>query len=534
MMGAATPGRRRFLRSLLALGVWPLAPGRAGADPATLTIGQPADADSLDPHRTSSVLAAERLYNLYDTLVNLDFDLNTISRGLAESWQVSPDGHTYTFKLKRGVRFHGGKPLTAQDVKFSLDRWRDPATAAPTRHRIAGVDEISAPDDGTVVLRLRRPSNYLLFHLASPFASILNPDALKRHGTYYGTQAVDGTGPFRFREWILRDRFVADRNPEYTWGPPIFHNPGPARIERVVWRLLREGDGRPFEDTGIDATRWMAQPEAVRLAAHPRLRVARYKVGYTVFLSFNLARPPVQDRRVRRAINHAVNKDEIIREVFGGLGVPAFGPLAPIVPGALKDARAGYEHNPERARSLLDEAGWKPGPDGVRVRDGKALRLPVMAIGAYGYPQVLALLRSQLYPVGVVVEPVLVEESAIWNHLRSGDHTVFAMGMPHSNADELLGFYFDSRQRATPNPADLIDPRIHQLLDEGRTAGAAKRRDEIYAEIQQRVIESAAWVPLWHPERVMVTTSRVRGLRPHPIYDVGYHKLLDVSLEPAS
>jgi glutathione transport system substrate-binding protein len=187
-------------------------PPDAQAQPNTLIIGQPTDADSLDPHKVTAVIAVERIYNLYDTLVNLDFDMETITPGLAESWRVSPDGKNYTFTLKRGVKFHSGKSLTAQDVKYSLDRWRDPATASPTRNRVSEIEEVVAKDDQTVVIRLKDRSNYLLFNLASGFASIVNSEAIKKHGANYGTLAVDGTGPFKFKEWVLRDRFVVERN----------------------------------------------------------------------------------------------------------------------------------------------------------------------------------------------------------------------------------------------------------------------------------------------------------------------------------
>jgi glutathione transport system substrate-binding protein len=215
-----------------------VAPAAAQQAPAasTLVIGQPTDADSVDPHKVTAVIAVERIYNLYDTLVNIDFNLETITPGLAESWQVSPDGKTYTFLLKKGVRFHSGKPLTAEDVKFSLDRWRDPATASPTRNRITEVEDVSVKDERTVVVRLKERSNYLLFNLSSGFASIVNPEAIKKYGASYGTLAVDGTGPFKFKEWVLRDRFVVERNPDYTWGPPMFKNRGPAKLERVIWR----------------------------------------------------------------------------------------------------------------------------------------------------------------------------------------------------------------------------------------------------------------------------------------------------------
>jgi peptide/nickel transport system substrate-binding protein len=508
----------------------------AWAQPNALVIAQPTDADSVDPHKVTAVIAVERLYNLYDTLVNLDFNMETITPGLAESWRVSPDGKTYTFALKRGVKFHSGKPLTAQDVKWSLDRWRDPATASPTKNRVAEVEEVTARDDQTVVVRLKDRSNYFLFNMASGFASILNPEAVKKAGAGYGTLAVDGTGPFKFKEWVLRDRFVVERNPEYRWGPPMFKNAGPAKLDRVVWRVIPEDATRLFEleqGGGVNVSRWIAFSELPRLKKDPKLKVVEYKVGYVVYLGFNLNKEIVQDIRVRKAINHAVKKDDIVNEIFYGLGSPAQGPVSPIVAGAWKDVgKAAYEYNPAKARALLDEAGWRPGPDGIRVKDGKRLKLPIHAIAGYGYPDTLTLIQAQLKEVGVDVEQVLLEEAAIWGRLAAGEHTVMAMGNPHSNPDEVLMFYFHSRNRPTPNRFGFADPKVDQLLDEGRTAADRKRWQEIYAEVQKRVVDSAVWVPLWHPDRAMTMSAKVTGLRPHAIYDVGYHKLLDVSVAP--
>jgi glutathione transport system substrate-binding protein len=504
----------------------------AHAEGNTLVIGQPTDTDSVDPHKATAVVAVERLFNLYDTLVNVDFDLTTITPGLAESWHVSPDGKTYTFVLKRGVKFHSGKPLTAQDVKFTLDRWRDPATASPTRLRVAEIEEVTAPDDRTVVIHTSTRSNYLLFNLASGFASILNPEAIRKHGPSYGTLAVDGTGPFKFKEWLLHDRFVVERNPDYTWGPPMFRNRGPAKVERVIWRTVPEGT-TPLFAGDIDVSRWMPLFELPRLRKDSRLKVIDFKVGHVVYLGFNLQKDPVQDIRVRRAVNHAIRKEEILDKVFHGFGSVALGPLAPIVPGYWKDVvKIAYDYDPARARALLDEARWKPGADGIRVKDGKRLRLPVHAINGYGYPDVLALIKAQLKDVGIDLEPVLFEEAAIWGRLKAGEHTVVAMGMPHSNPDEILGYYFQSKNRPAPNRFNFVDPQVDRRLDEGRTVADTKRWQEIYAEVQRRVVESAVWVPLFHLDRAMVMSTKVGNLRPHPLYDAGYHKLLDVTVSP--
>jgi len=232
-------------------------------------------------------------------------------------------------------------------------------------------------------------------------------------------------------------------------------------------------------------------------------------------------------------VNYAVKKDDIVNEIFYGLGTPAQGPVSPIVAGTLKDVgKVAYEYSPAKARAQLDEAGWKPGPDGIRVKNGKRLVLPIHAIAGYGYPDTLTLIQAQLREVGIDVEQVLLEEAAIWGRLAAGEHTVFAMGNPHSNPDEILMFYFHSRNRPTPNRFGFNDPKVDALLDEGRTNPDKKRLQEIYAEVQKKVIESAVWVPLWHPGRAMIMSARVTDLRPHAVYDVGYHKLVDVSIVP--
>ena len=163
----------------------------------------------------------------------------------------------------------------------------------------------------------------------------------------------------------------------------------------------------------------------------------------------------------------------------------------------------------------------------IRNADGKRLRLPIYAIAGYGYPDTLTLIQSQLKDVGIDVEQVLLEEAAIWGRLKAGEHTVMAMGMPHSNPDEILMYYFHSKNRPAPNRFNFADPKVDQLLEEGRTVSDSKRRQEIYADVQRRVIESAVWVPLWHPDRAMTMSAKVNDLRPHPVYDVCYHKLLD-------
>ena len=217
----------------------PLAIGAPGSG-NTFVFARQEETETLDPERTTAISSAEVSYLLYDTLTSLDYD-NTVKPGLAEKWEISPDGKTYTFTLRRGVKFHSGRPMTSADVKFTLDRWRA-LKGSPTAFNVSPVERVDAPNPTTVVLHLKEPLSILLVNLSSYSASILNQDFVTRAGDDYGTAAgkVDGTGPFVLKEWVRNDRLIVTRNASYNWGPPIYKNRGPSRIDTVVFRVMTE------------------------------------------------------------------------------------------------------------------------------------------------------------------------------------------------------------------------------------------------------------------------------------------------------
>ena len=162
---------------------------------------------------------------LDDTLVALDYDLKTLHPGLAQSWTISPDGLTYTFKLRPGIKFCSGKTLTAADVVASYNRWLDPETKGVVLARMGQVDAITAPDESTVVYKLKQPFSELLFQMTQHFHVVINAEQAKQLGQDFGVKALDGTGPYCFESWTPRDQTVLVRNPHYQWGPAIYADP---------------------------------------------------------------------------------------------------------------------------------------------------------------------------------------------------------------------------------------------------------------------------------------------------------------------
>jgi ABC-type transport system substrate-binding protein len=498
----------------------------------TLVFARQEETETLDPERTTAISSAEVSYLLYDTLTSLDYD-NTVKPGLAEKWDVAPDGKTYTFTLRRGVRFHSGKPLTSADVKFTLDRWRA-LKGSPTAFNISSIDRVDTPNPTTAVLHLKEPLSTLLVNLAGASASILNQDAVTRAGDDYGTAVgkVDGTGPFVLKEWVRNDRLIVTRNAAYSWGPPIYKNRGPARIETVVFRVMVE-DAPRLAAVQLGEAQFTPSVPAVqvtRLEKDSRIKVIRYNDLNTEFLGFKTGRKQLADVKIRRAINYGINKRQLITGIFYGLAEEAYGPLSPGTPGWWKDVtKAGYHYNPSTAKRLFEEAGWKQGNGGgTRQKDGQPLVVNLLYSPGPQNEPLVALVQSDLAGVGVDVRPQRLEWTAFLAALRAGQHDMFLINVRYTTAD-ILYFYFHSKQRPAPNRFDWADTETDRLLEASRSSTNENERMDAYRKLQQIVVENAIWVPLVHEKRVVIASPRLDIPKMHA--NVLY-KMLDVELRP--
>ena len=218
--------RRVLLSAYVLLGTLSLAPAQ------TLNVMAPIETAHHDPARTTAPSFA--IYLLTDTLVSLDYDLKTIRPLLADSWTISEDGKTYTFKLRSDVTFCSGKKMTAADVVYSVKRVVAKETKSPFYWRMGKVKDVRAPDPYTVEYELDEPFSELLPNLTMFQASVLNEDNVKELGRDFGVKGIDGTGPYCFTSWEPRNQMVVTRRPEYKWGPPFYANRGPAKFERIV------------------------------------------------------------------------------------------------------------------------------------------------------------------------------------------------------------------------------------------------------------------------------------------------------------
>jgi peptide/nickel transport system substrate-binding protein len=504
--------------------------GAPGAGPV-FTDARSQETETLDPERTTAVSSAEVDYLLYDTLTSQDYD-NTVKPGLADKWTISPDGKTYTFTLHPGVRFASGKPLSSADVKFTLDRWRT-LKGSPSAFNISPIESVDAPNPQTVVLHLKDPLSILLVNLAGYASSILNADAVNKAGDDYGTGAgkVDGTGPFVLREWVRNDRLVVTRNPNYNWGPPIYKNRGPARLGTVVFKVITEDAPRlaavEVGDAQFDAG--VPGQEVDRLTREGKLQVIRYSDLNTAFIGFKTSHKPLDDIKVRRAINYGVNRQEVIQGAYYGLAEEAFGPLAPETPGWWSGVKnIAYHYNPSTAKRLLDEAGWiQPRPGATRQKNGQPLSLLFLWTPGAGFDSVVPLVQAELAGIGVNARTQQMEWTAFLAALRAGQHDMFLINVRYTTPD-VMYFYFKSTQRPAPNRFDWADPETDRLLDTSRSSTNEAERMAAYQKLQQIIVENAIWIPLVHEKRVVVASKRLVVPKMHA--NVLY-KMLDLDLK---
>lgn len=510
------------------------APAALAQQKGPLTILRVIDADNYDPIRSTATAAAEVMYMMADTLVSVDFDMKTIKPLLAKEWKVSDDGRTYTFKLRDDVKFCDGRPMTSEDVVYSLKRWTDPAGRSPTRLRAGPVKDIRAVDATTVEYELEEPYADLLFQLALSFASVVDKNAVEKLGQNFGVQGFGATGPYCWVSWTPRQELVLEKNPHYTWGPPIYNNPAP-QIDRISWRIIPEANTimAAMQSNQADATYYMPLFAIDGLKRMPNLKVAQQdNYIYDNFMGFKVDKPVVSDPAVRRAIAMAVNKDAMTKAVTFGTGKPLHSLLNPsVLDFDEKAAGMTPKFDPEGAKKVLDEAGWKVGPDGVRVKDGQRASFLVYGLRNAFNPPMSEAMQADLRRIGIEMRIQLWDATVGWGKLATQEFDAFIMAYPYVTASEALNLYFRSAQIPTPNRMNWKDEKTDEILRAGSTAvGDDARRDKV-AEAQRLLTDANIWVTLMAQPMFLVTGNRVEGGRPHGIYGAGLYKGLDVSMK---
>jgi peptide/nickel transport system substrate-binding protein len=512
-----------------------LAAGLLAATPApaqTLNIMRGTDAPTYDAHRTTWSPAADIINMVQDTLTALDWDGKTPLPYLAKSWDISPDGKTYTFKLRDDVTFCSGKKLTADDVVFTITRLRDPATKGPYAWRAGEVTSIKALDAHTVAYELKQPFSDLLLQLTMFTNVIMNKENVEALGKDYGSKGLDGTGPWCFVSWQPRTEILLRRNDAYKWGPSMFKNPGPVRFDRMSIKIIPEESSRVaammagrFDLTGAFPTSFIPQARA-----NPNLLVQKAEPNFQLlYYGFKTTRPLVADRRVREAMNIAINRAQIAKGVLLGNADPAFTYVDPAALDFLPRTANIIKEDVARANALLDEAGWKMGADGIREKDGEKLAPVVYVSANTNSSKVAEAIQGFLRKIGVDWRIQAWDSTIAPLKMAGQDYELWSVTVPYMTAGDLMSLYFDSRNIPTPNRMNWNDNDTDRWLRQGNTALTPEDRALNFGRVQERVTKEHLWIPVLNVDMYMTTNKRLKNARPHMLYQNVFYKGLDLS-----
>ena len=507
-------------------------PVSAATDPDTLVVAFNRTPNNLMPGKSTSLANIWYGMLIYDSLVIHD-DGGKVHPGLAKSWDVSEDGTLWTFHLRDNVTFHSGRKLTAKDVKAHFDMWQ---TELPTKAKIKSLDETRIIDDFTVQFKLKYPNLVFLNMISQQewgYSGIPDSEAVKKYGADYGVvpESVSGTGPFMLKKWIRGDRVVLERNPNYTWGPGFYENKGPVHIKRLVLRTMPEEASRSaaLQRGEVDVDITLSPKDAPILKKKKGLNVIIKAKNTIHHLGFNHKKEVWKDLAVRRALMYAVDQEAIVALAYNGFAEPSIGIWGPGVEGHTpKDqiAKIAPNYDPAKANALLDEAGWKMGPQGIRVKDGKELRFSVYIYNE-SQANLMTVVQEQWRKIGAQPEIRQMEWAAVQKALRAGEHDMRYINGTHSTAD--IAYWFICDSMPYPNTLFWCDAKTDELQEITITTTDPQKRIQAFQDLEQRWLNQALLIPMPHTTWLVGCWDYVKGFKLHPIH--GMYKLMDVRKE---
>jgi len=483
--------------------------------PGTLVMIIESSPTNLDP-RAGIDAQSERLDMLiFDALFRRDEHFN-LQPMLAERWEI-PDPTTYIFHLRRGVRFHDGRSLTARDVKYTIDSLLTRALPSPKTATYKHVDHIDAPDDATVIFHLKEPDATLMWNLSEGGIGIVPYGS----GVDFSGHPI-GSGPFRFARQEQDKEVVLERNPDY-WDAAM-----QPRIARVRFAVVPDATTRALElrkgSADIAPNGSLSADMIQPLRRDPNLQVEIASGSTYNYLAFNLRDPILKDRRVRQAIAYAINREPIIHYLWRDEAEPASSILPPQSWAYDGNVRQ-YNYDPQRARALLNQAGYPPQAGGIRFH-------VTMKTSAEETTRLLAaVLQQQLRDVGIALDIRSLEFATFFTDVTKGAFQIFSLRWIGGNQDpDIFEYVFHSSsippQRA--NRGYYSNARVDSLLNQAREEVDPQKRKPLYDEVQQILAEDLPYVNLWYLDNVVVHTRRVKNLKLMPSGDYGFLKTAEL------
>lgn len=447
---------------------------------------------------------------IFETLVEIDTKFNILP-ALAKSWEIADDGLQYTFSLREGVKFHNGREMTAEDVKYSLDRVRDPATASPRQQNFSSIESIEAPDPYTVVITLSEPFSPLLATLSHITAAIVPQEEVEK-GDFANNPI--GTGAFQLTEWIRDERIVVEAFPDY-WQPDLPY------LDRIVFTFSGDDNARvaALRSGDVDLLHQVPAQFVGILEDDPSIDIyGTEQTGLTwQHLQLNTQREPFDNVLVRQALFAALDRQEIAQAGRPGTSEPVNASFLPDWHWAALDETV-WEQDYDRAMELLTEAGY---PEGFSFT--------MLVIAGFEFQTRHAqAIQQQLEPLGIDANIQVSDAGIVLNSATSGEFDAIVLGLsPTFDPDERVQQTFVCD--AGINWPRYCDPEVDELAAEARQTTDHEERAELYRELQRRLAENGAWASLYMSNNYDATQDHVMNYTYYPQFY--YRSLREVWLD---
>jgi len=481
-------------------------------DPNTMVMIIESSPTNLDP-RVGIDAYSERIDDLmFDDLLTRDEHFN-VQPGLAEKWEM-PNPLTYIFHLHRGVQFHDGRALTSRDVKWTFDSLLLGKIRSTKSAVYRFVDRIDAPDDYTVIFRMKEPFAAMLWNLSDGAIGIV-PYGV---GEEMSRQPI-GSGPFRFISAEQDKEVLIERNDNY-WGDK-------ARLAKVRFIVVPDATTRALElrkgsaDAAINA---MTADTVLALERDPTLEVLHGPGSVLGYLAFNVRDPILKDVKVRQALAFALDRRPILQYLWRGFAEPAASVL-PVQSWAYDDQVPHYDYNPARARQLLDESGH-PAIDGVRFH------LTMKSSTEESPRLIAAVMQQQLRDVGIVLDIRTFEFATFFADVTKGAFQLYSLRWIGGNEDPDIfehAFHSSNFPPKGANRSFYSNPRLDELIDQARRELRQDKRKQLYAEVQQILANDLPYINLWYLDNVLVHSKRVRNLTLNPSGNYDFLKTAELA-----
>ncbi|MFF7157541.1 ABC transporter substrate-binding protein [Streptomyces sp. NPDC008139] len=476
-----------------------------------LTVALGSDPICVDPHQAATNDAVYAARGLVDSLTDQDAATGKIAPWLATSWDVSPDASAFTFHLRDGATFSDGSPVDANAVKANFDAVvKLGAKSIFGSGYLSGYRSTEVIDARTAKVTFDHPNAQFLQATSTTTLGLLAPASLKDSAEKLCAGPLIGSGPFTLASYTPGRSVELNRRADYTGGSALWKHSGPAYLDKITFKVVPESGVRTgsLESGQVDAIAGVAPQDEAGLTGQGAKLLSRSNPGVPVALSVNTSRPQAGDIAVRRALEVAIDRKEVVDTVLSGSYHPATSSLSSTTDGYQDNSKL-LAHDPAAAGRILDAAGWKPGPDGIRVKNGAKLDLKVILAPNFGPNQsVLELVQQQVKKAGIGLTLKVLSIADYQVAQKSGDYDL-SWGNGTRADPDILRTAFSSKLL---NLSHIDDPELQTLLDTQAAAADPAKRADIVASAQRRVLEQAYQIPVFEMTSVYALSGKVHDI----------------------